>query len=95
MTTKEQPIPPSQSPGPLMQALREKTSANTIWRFYRTENSRWKWQLLSVTHEIIAESRAAYNDYESCLANAKANGHVFTPSQAKTISAARYHSYGR
>ena len=61
---------------------------NTVWRFYTTEDHKWKWQRLSVRHEVIAESSAAYKDYDSCLADAKKKGHDFLPSQTKKISAA-------
>lgn len=60
---------------------------NTIWRFYKDQNQHWKWQRLTVKHEVIAESSAAYQDYESCLADAKDKGHNFQPSQTKKTSA--------
>jgi len=69
-----------------MLALREKTVQNRVWRFYRDEGRRWKWQQLSLYGEVISQSAKRYKDYESCLADAKENGHVFEPSQAKTRS---------
>ena len=75
--------PPS-ALGPVESALREKTVPNLIWRFYADGNRKWKWQHLSVHGEVIAQSAGSFKDYESCLANAKENGHMFEPSQVKT-----------
>ena len=68
---------------------------NTIWRFYTDQNHRWKWQRLSVSRQVIAESHTAYKDYESCLTDAKDSGHVYLPSQAKVISSAPHRSYAK
>jgi hypothetical protein len=56
---------------------------NIIWRFYRDPDHRWKWQRLTADRTVVAESSAAYKEYEGCLADAHANGHVFHPSHAK------------
>ena len=56
---------------------------NLIWRFYTDDNQRWKWQQLSVSREVIAESSTAYKEYEACVADAKSKGYVFHPSQAR------------
>ena len=58
---------------------------NFIWRFYIDQNQRWKWQRLSVDRTVLAESHTGYKEYEGCLANARDNGHVYQPSQAKLI----------
>jgi len=58
---------------------------NVIWRFYRDQNQRWKWQRLSVDRAVLAESASAYKEYDSCLADAQKSGHDYQPSQAKLI----------
>jgi hypothetical protein len=81
--------PPSEVPsvpGPLESALRQNTAPNLVWRFYMDEGHKWKWQHLSMQGEVISQSARSYKDYESCLGNAKENGHVFEQSQAKTRS---------
>jgi len=60
---------------------------NSIWRFYVDQDRRWRWQRLSVDHALIAESRAAYKEYEGCLANAQDEGYVFEPSQTRLVRA--------
>jgi hypothetical protein len=84
--SKKSALEPSLAPGPLMVALREKAVPNFIWRFYIDEGHKWKWQHLSMHGEVIAQSARSYKNYENCLANARENGHVFEPSQAKTRS---------
>ena len=37
---------------------------NVIWRFYLDHNHRWKWQRMSADRTVIAESAAAYKEYE-------------------------------
>jgi hypothetical protein len=85
-TKKDAPVLADVPPGPLMLALREKAVPNLIWRFYMDEGHKWKWQHLSVQGEVISQSARSCKDYESCLANAKENGHVFEHSQANTRS---------
>ena len=58
---------------------------NIIWRFYVGEDQRWRWQRLSVSREVLAESPTAYSDYEGCLADARGQGYVFQPPQAGLI----------
>ena len=58
---------------------------NLIWRFYTDDKQRWKWQRLSVSREVITESHAAYKEYERCVADAKDNGYIFQPSQARLM----------
>jgi hypothetical protein len=60
---------------------------SAIWRFYMDQDRRWRWQRLSTDRMVISESRAAYKEYEGCLANAKHEGYVFHPSQAKLVKA--------
>lgn len=61
---------------------------NFIWRFYMDETQRWKWQQLSASKEILRESTEAYKNYEACLVDAKAKGHVYHPSHVKRVSTA-------
>ncbi|HET9403999.1 MAG TPA: hypothetical protein VFO57_05425 [Burkholderiales bacterium] len=61
---------------------------NNIWRFYVDQDRLWRWQRLAADRSLISESRAAYKEYESCLANAKIEGYVFHPSQDKLKSLA-------
>lgn len=61
---------------------------NNIWRFYADQDRMWRWQRFSADRSLISESRAAYGDYESCLANARSEGYVFHPSQDKLGSLA-------
>jgi hypothetical protein len=80
-------VPTSSEPGPLMAAvLTERRVSNLVWRFYMDQGHKWKWQHLSMHGEVISESARGYKNYENCLANAKENGHLFEPSQAKTRS---------
>ena len=54
---------------------------NFIWRFYRDQERLWRWQRLSTDKSVIAESQAAYNEYEGCLASAQQEGYIFEPAQ--------------
>jgi hypothetical protein len=83
----EAPVLVFPAPGPLMFAASGK-QVSTIWRFYTDLKHRWRWQHLSVHREAISESAKSYRKYEDCLADAKDNGHVFQPSQAKIALAA-------
>lgn len=58
---------------------------NTIWRFYLDENRQWRWQQLSVSRLVIAESTIAYKAYEACVAGAGEQGYVFVPSKTKRV----------
>ncbi len=58
---------------------------NSIWRFYTGQDQRWRWQCLSTDKSVILESSAAYKEYEGCMANAREQGYVFVPSQAKML----------
>ena len=42
---------------------------------------------------VNTESAAGYAEYEDCLANARANGHVFEPAQPRSNSGARHYFY--
>lgn len=81
-TNKQLPVAPTPAAGPRMLALREKTKANLVWRFYMDPDHRWRWQHLSVQREVISESTKSYKNYEECLADAKGKGYVFHPSMA-------------
>jgi len=61
---------------------------NNIWRFYMDPNQQWRWQRLAADRLLISESPAGYLDYEKCLAGARAEGHVFYPSQEKRATLA-------
>lgn len=58
---------------------------NYIWRFYLDHDRRWRWQRLSADRVLIAESRTAYKEYESCLTSARNEGYAYQPSQEKRI----------
>jgi hypothetical protein len=58
---------------------------NMIWRFYVDEKHQWRWQQLSVSRAVIAESPNAYKAYEACLANASEQGYVFVPAKTKPM----------
>lgn len=58
---------------------------NYIWRFYVDQDRRWRWQRLSSDRSLVAESRAAYKEYESCVTNAQNEGYDFQPSQSKLV----------
>jgi len=58
---------------------------NSIWRFYTGQDRRWRWQCLSTDKSVILESLAAYKEYEGCMADAREQGYVFEPSQARML----------
>jgi len=58
---------------------------NLIWRFYLDQKQQWRWQRLSVSLGVVAESPAAYKEYEGCVANAQAQGYVFQPPLSTRI----------
>ena len=58
---------------------------NYIWRFYVDPDRRWRWQRLSPDRSLVAESRAAYKEYESCVTNARNEGYDFQPSQDRQV----------
>lgn len=55
---------------------------NLIWRFYRDQDGRWKWQHLRFDQTVLAESKTAYKEYEGCIENAREEGYEFQPSQS-------------
>ena len=65
--------------------FRKEAQVNTVWRFYVGQDRKWRWQRLTVHQVVISESRAAYQDYEGCVADARGKGYVFHPSQPKKI----------
>jgi hypothetical protein len=54
-----------------------------IWRFYMDGDMRWRWQRLSVSKAVIAESNVAFSDYAQCVEDAQGDGYVPLPSQSK------------
>jgi hypothetical protein len=60
---------------------------NFVWRFYMDPEHRWRWQRLSSDRSVLSESLAGYKEYAGCLANAKGEGYVFYPPQAKLLRA--------
>ena len=71
---------------------------NLIWRFYSGSDHRWRWQHVSVSGAVIAESPAAFKDYDECMANAKDEGYVFQaaperPEQPQTPQSKPKRSY--
>ncbi len=58
---------------------------NLIWRFYLDPQRKWRWQRLSVSQAVIAESPGAYKEYEGCVENARDQGYVFQPSQSTRV----------
>jgi hypothetical protein len=53
---------------------------NHTWRFYLESNNRWRWQKLALDGTVLKQSKAGYECYEDCLANAGRDGYVFLPS---------------
>ena len=58
---------------------------NYIWRFYVDPDRRWRWQRLSPDRSLVAESQAAYKEYENCVTNARDEGYDFQPSQDRRV----------
>lgn len=55
-----------------------------IWRFYVDESRQWRWQHLTVNRAVIAESDAAFGDYEACIAAAQHHGYTHAPARSGT-----------
>jgi hypothetical protein len=64
-------------------AIHEGTEMSLIWRFYVDERRLWRWQQLSVSRAVIAESASGYEMYEACIANATEQGYVFALAKTK------------
>jgi hypothetical protein len=95
MTIKKQAPLQVAQPGPLMLALRQRSKRNFVWRFFMDADQQWRWQHLTVEGEVVAEACTGYPEYDDCLADAKANGHVFEAAQPRANSGARYYFYAR
>ena len=95
MTIKKPATLQVAEPGPLMLALRKRTKVNLIWRFFVDANQQWRWQHLTVEGEVVSESAEGHAEYEDCLADARANGHVFEPAQPRASAGARHYFYAR
>ena len=66
-----------------MAGFQKEAQVNAVWRFYLGQDRKWRWQCLTMHEVVISESRAAYKDYEECVADAQDKGYVFQPSQSK------------
>ena len=53
-----------------------------IWRFFAGEDTRWRWQQLSIDRAVLLESRTSYANYEKCVEAARISGYVFEAAQA-------------
>lgn len=58
---------------------------NLIWRFYIDERQQWRWQRLSMSKEVVADSPAGHADYDACVADAKREGYDYQNSQPGKI----------
>ena len=54
---------------------------NLIWRFYRDEQRKWRWQQMTTGQDIVMESPAGHADYDHCVADARKRGYEFASSQ--------------
>jgi hypothetical protein len=54
-----------------------------VWRFYTEPAHEWKWQRLSASGDVTAESTMSHTSYDECVADAKDNGYLFEPAQAR------------
>jgi hypothetical protein len=57
--------------------------ANMIWRFFLDDARKWRWQQVSVSRVVVADSQGSFDGYEACVADAEAQGYVFVPSKTK------------
>ena len=53
---------------------------NLIWRFYRDDHRKWRWQQMTAGQEIVTESPAGHADYDHCVADARKRGYVLESS---------------
>lgn len=63
--------------------------ANTVWLFSRDPDHSWRWQHVSIHRVVIKESQTTFDEYESCLANAKRNGYIFDSAKGNKLEPAR------
>lgn len=61
-------------------ARSDNPQAKHIWRFYSDPVHRWRWQRLAFDGSVVEYSKSAYAQYETCLANAREQGYVYSPS---------------
>ena len=54
---------------------------NSIWRFYLDQQGGWRWQQMSISIGVIAESSSASPTYDDCLASAQPCGYRYERSQ--------------
>lgn len=57
-----------------------------IWRFYIDEHKLWHWQHLSVERDVVAQSSAAFSDYDACVTAATKHGYVHAPAMQKAYA---------
>src|SRR4051812_46107135 len=55
------------------------------WRFFIDSDMRWKWQQLSTDRSVVAESQTSYDDYDCCVAAARAQGYVYHVAQGRLV----------
>jgi hypothetical protein len=55
------------------------------WRFYVTDDGRWRWQKLGNELTVVTESSQSFDNYESCVAAATKSGYVFEATQARFV----------
>jgi hypothetical protein len=55
------------------------------WRFFVGDDTRWRWQQLSTDRSVVAESQTSYDDYECCVAAARAQGYVYHAAQGRLV----------
>jgi hypothetical protein len=56
---------------------------SAIWRFYVDEAGEWRWQQLTADRAVVAESRAAFAQYDTCVADAQVRGYKTQATELK------------
>ncbi len=64
-----------------------------VWRFYVGPDHRWRWQKMSPDCAVVAESPTSFNDYDECVAAARAGGYVFEVAQQSSRRSSGIRSY--
>ena len=55
------------------------------WRFFVGTDMRWRWQQLTTDRNVVAESLESYDDYECCIAAARAQGYIYHAAQGRLV----------
>jgi hypothetical protein len=55
------------------------------WRFFVGTDMRWRWQQLTTDRNVVAESVESYDDYEGCIAAARAQGYIYHVAQGRLV----------